>query len=517
MDFGGDPNAMDDPNAGGGGGDEENNHGNDGGGGGGGGDEEHNHGNDGGGNDGGGNDGGGDDGGGNDGGGSISQLNDITDDTLLLIQSNFHNDSTSGITLKDAVSHNDDSKLDITSTNIVEQLITNTSIVKFGSNSLWNASYRKGTFDDIGTQIGTNDFTIEFYFTPTSSLNGYPQILCFDNQSTGMALKITPHSSNSFYMHDGDVRNNVTNKRWNVGIWYHIAYERENGTHRVYIDGIKQENEVSFSNKNLSSKPLYIGGGYTKESTDNNRLWEWDDFCLDCIRITKKARYNGYNFVPQDTASPWIGNGPSISAFNNSKFELGTNKNFSNYNLKQKDFTDMNLSGAIFTNADLSGANLTGADLTNADLTNTDLTNITWTNATFTNVILESITLSLDLKTYFDNNNINYTVPNDITNDTLLLVQSNFSTANVPKDSTDINDTINIIGGDGSTITHNTGNAKFGYASLQFSGSKFLSISPPSNNLNIWDFGGGSDIDNKSSFTIEFWVDMTGCYWNSLS
>ena len=100
---------------------------------------------------------------------------------------------------------------------------------------------------------------------------------------------------------------------------------------------------------------------------------------------------------------------------------------------------------------------------------------------------------------------------NDIINgETLLLIQSNFSTANVPMDSTPTNNTITIVGGDGSTITHNTGNAKFGYASLQFAGSKYLSISPPSDNLTIWDFGGGSDITNNTSFTIEFWVDMRG-------
>lgn len=174
----------------------------------------------------------------------------------------------------------------------VAQLDTSQSV--FGGSSLQvvggNGKILSGS--DAGDQLGTGDFTIEFWYL-AGTLSGTDII--FDTRASAAAVApaiYTTGSSLRFFTNNAD---RITAGTLSTGVWYHIALSRVSGTTRFFVNGVQGGISYTDSNNYVNQIMAYGDASYTTGNPINGHV--------DEARITKGVgRYTG-NFTPP--ASPF--------------------------------------------------------------------------------------------------------------------------------------------------------------------------------------------------------------------
>ena len=139
--------------------------------------------------------------------------------------------------------------------------------------------------------LGTGDCTVECYFK-VDSLVDYRSII--DNRpsaasSAGFSIDI--NANGSIYNYSDGFIVQSANGTISAGQYYHVAYTRASGTHRLFVDGI--EVATSSTSRDYTNDDIFIGrapyGG------------EWFDGEISNVRIVKGTAVYTSNFTPSET------------------------------------------------------------------------------------------------------------------------------------------------------------------------------------------------------------------------
>lgn len=180
--------------------------------------------------------------------------------------------------------------------------IVNSNVqAKYGSQSLSNAGANSYLIlpDFNANDIGTSDFTIEFWYRPTD-LNHRTIFGSNTSAEARMKMAINPTSTGQIYM---GVANNATwvlqfdGHSLQINTWAHIAICRSGTDNRCFVDGVQIGSTLTDSTSwTTSSVGLWLG--YMQNATGTGLNGFIDEF-----RITKAARYTAA-FTPPTAAFP---------------------------------------------------------------------------------------------------------------------------------------------------------------------------------------------------------------------
>lgn len=143
-------------------------------------------------------------------------------------------------------------------------------------------------------QLGTGDFSIEFWFYAESLNVTYPTILANGNSSfsggegTFAWYIMVSGSPRKLRMGTNASNPNISSSTTiDTGTWYHVAITRQSNLARMWVNGIFQDITVLTSNLNISNNGLLIGrNGW------NGPAGYWHGY-IDDVRITKGvSRYS---------------------------------------------------------------------------------------------------------------------------------------------------------------------------------------------------------------------------------
>jgi hypothetical protein len=163
---------------------------------------------------------------------------------------------------------------------------------RFGSGSLLldgNGDYLTLPADNK-FQLGTQDFTVEFWIYPNPG-NNNNGIFTFGGTNSGLALAL--YQGNWFLNQAGG--NGVQFSSWTANVWQHVAVTRAGTSLRLFVDGL-QMGATQSSSTDFVDNQLKIGYYFSNGFNLDGRL---DEF-----RITKGvARYTSA-FTPPTAAFP---------------------------------------------------------------------------------------------------------------------------------------------------------------------------------------------------------------------
>ena len=166
----------------------------------------------------------------------------------------------------------------------------------YDNNAVFNGSAFLGTTSSSSDfTFGTGDFTIEYWTNYNDISVSNSQVGDFQSSTTsgGLSTSYTTGVINSFYP-SGTLNFNIAGAGVGViaglaaGTWYHIAFLRENGSVRLYKDGILQA--TTSNTGNVTATHLAIGGYYSASYFRNGPL---QDF-----RVYKGIAKYTTNFTP---------------------------------------------------------------------------------------------------------------------------------------------------------------------------------------------------------------------------
>ena len=180
-----------------------------------------------------------------------------------------------------------------------------TTQAKFGTTSM----ALNGTTDYLVTpskselQFGTGDFTVEFWWYPSTLATTQPLIYHTNNATvTGTGHYVITYNTSlgmRFYLNAGaagSISQGATTG-WAVNTWYHVAVVRSGATLTIYRDGVSIASGANSATVG-AAVPTYIGG----EPFDPL----YSTGYIDELRITNGyARYTA-NFTPPTAAFPTL-------------------------------------------------------------------------------------------------------------------------------------------------------------------------------------------------------------------
>jgi hypothetical protein len=186
---------------------------------------------------------------------------------------------------------------------IVSTTQVSTSLVKYGSGSIaFNGTSTSLTFPDTTKynlfNLGTGDFTIEFWFYVLNTTNNFVYTRTVSG-TNALAVTVGANSTDrlAFVATTSGAGTPILSAGVPLaGVWQHAAAVRQNGYVTVYLNGVGGTPTLNTTNLDLTYVPTI--GAYTHSfaSAFNGYL---DDF-----RITKGiARYTA-NFIPPQVALP---------------------------------------------------------------------------------------------------------------------------------------------------------------------------------------------------------------------
>ena len=139
--------------------------------------------------------------------------------------------------------------------------------------------------------LGTGDCTVECYFKVDSLVN-YRSII--DNRDAGASsagFSIDVDVNGSIYNYSNGFIVQSANGTISAGQYYHVAYTRASGTHRLFVDGVQVA--TSTTARDYTNDDIFIGrapyGG------------EWFDGEISNVRIVKGTAVYTSNFTPAIT------------------------------------------------------------------------------------------------------------------------------------------------------------------------------------------------------------------------
>ncbi|NBO98577.1 MAG: LamG domain-containing protein [Proteobacteria bacterium] len=337
--------------------------------------------------------------------------------------------------------------------------------------------------------LGTEDFTVEFWFYIDSRIRLYPTILSNSpvSWSNGAISFCVQHNSFpndiSIHFNENGSANEISSNTNSLteNVWHHAAFVREAGTVSVYLDGILRGSGSMNGSMDLSfGDGMRIGGG----------SWGGIDSCfngwLEDLRIIKgKALYTSNFILPTVKLEPIDGFAPVIVG------NAGFVSNATNVG---------NISGnGIFDGSSSNGLNKPGYVLGSAIFKGTSKnSSVVATSAIFSGYSTNMGSVS-GVADFYGNSNNGELV------DTLLLMHfdESYGSQNFVDSSTH-NTTFSW---DGYPYIDNA-TSVFGGTSLYIDGYS-TSIYPSSN--------GGELAFGTDDFTIEFWVyPQTTPYGNTV-
>jgi hypothetical protein len=179
-----------------------------------------------------------------------------------------------------------------------------TSVKKYGTGSLafdGTGDYLKTQYSP-NTQLGSGNFTIEFWIYFNSVASGQEPMSGYDNTNLNWGFYLLSSGTLNYYLSsDGsswNIASGVSVGSVSTGQWYHVALVRNGSTFTPYLNGVAGTTATSSSAIYSNSQGVYIGGlpsGY------------YFNGYIDDLRITKGyARYTA-NFTAPTAAFPDIG------------------------------------------------------------------------------------------------------------------------------------------------------------------------------------------------------------------
>jgi hypothetical protein len=170
-----------------------------------------------------------------------------------------------------------------------------TSVVKFGTGSmLFNGTtdVLRGPANLPTAQLRSGDFTVECWLYQTAT-NSFPGVLEIGNHLNSSGIVFIASNSSIITAYSGTFLGSATAPAFNT--WNHIAWVRNNGSFKIYVNGVGNSG-VSFTNNLNDSSTLTIG---SIASLSSNYMYSG---YIDDLRITKGyARYTS-NFTPPTAA-----------------------------------------------------------------------------------------------------------------------------------------------------------------------------------------------------------------------
>jgi hypothetical protein len=155
--------------------------------------------------------------------------------------------------------------------------------------------------NDTGIQLGTGDFTIEFW-QYYNSLATYQTLMCKGYSKAGGWLIQTPTTTSGqlvFYANSTAVLTE-TGTTVVANTWYHIAVVRQSSSMWMYRNGVACASGTDSTNYNDSTQPAIIGAGYPGGTSYN---FYFNGY-MDDARITKGVcRYPGGTTFSVPTAA----------------------------------------------------------------------------------------------------------------------------------------------------------------------------------------------------------------------
>jgi hypothetical protein len=144
--------------------------------------------------------------------------------------------------------------------------------------------------------IGTGDFTIECFIYKTAGLTTTANIVAFDETASSTRWGFYWRGSGSrlaiFNTPQSAVL--VGNTSLALNTWYHIAFVRDSGQYRIYLNGVL-DGTATPTARALPSSNLFIG-----QSSSNSEYWPGH---IDELRISSAALYTE-NFTPPTAPFP---------------------------------------------------------------------------------------------------------------------------------------------------------------------------------------------------------------------
>jgi hypothetical protein len=140
--------------------------------------------------------------------------------------------------------------------------------------------------------LGTDDFTIEFFFksNKTGTGEGVAIAANIDSANTGYwEIKMSPSSSQIVWADRGNTRIDVTNTNWNDDQWHHLALTREGTSVKLFFDGTQIGSTATYSY-------TYAGTSVVFGSKRNgSNVWKGN---ISNLRILKGTALYTSNFTP---------------------------------------------------------------------------------------------------------------------------------------------------------------------------------------------------------------------------
>ena len=140
--------------------------------------------------------------------------------------------------------------------------------------------------------LGTGDCTVECYFKVDSLVN-YRSII--DNRDAGgssAGFSIDLDVNGSIYNYSNGFIVQSANGTISAGQYYHVAYTRASGTHRLFIDGVQVA--TSTTARDYTNDDIFIGRAPYGAT-------EWFDGEISNVRIVKGTAVYTSNFTPAIT------------------------------------------------------------------------------------------------------------------------------------------------------------------------------------------------------------------------
>ncbi len=158
----------------------------------------------------------------------------------------------------------------------------------------FNQNYIKsGSTSDY--TMGTGDFTVECWWRPTEIAN--QGIFQISNNNNGLTTSnwentiAVAHNSNNWVTYGGNGNGDSADYPITVGVWYHLAYVKTGGSHKLYVNGTPVLTRTDSTN--YSGTTVAIGGYYSTGYTNRGYVSNF--------RITKGQALYTAPFEPSTT------------------------------------------------------------------------------------------------------------------------------------------------------------------------------------------------------------------------
>ena len=159
--------------------------------------------------------------------------------------------------------------------------ITNTKLLAFTESApeyiTTGSTLFDGTGDYLSTstssnlQIGTGDFTIEYWMYPTNISSTKMLLDRRVNSSSDMTMNINGHIDQKLRWYYGSGYGIISDSAISTNTWYHIALVRSSASTKMYINGTAQSTTFT-DNNNYQGNGVNIGDGPTIQSVSYTHL-----------------------------------------------------------------------------------------------------------------------------------------------------------------------------------------------------------------------------------------------------